>query len=264
MAISLQGIDYQDFERVIFFLKKKGFIKNMKDLAKKLDYNYSYLSEVKNKKVEFSEQLKTRLSKTFNIEFPIETVQKPDNLRYIKSSIESNPVEEQVEYFKTKNNEFRSFRGLTAMKVPIVPMEAYAQYIDEFYNEAADITFEYGWVEVDSFGKGNYLQFKVSGDSMNGGLIDDTPHGAVVLAREIGRHLWTGGLYKSQYGHILITNSNILFKDIIDFDKEKGVITCHSRNKSPEYTDFKLHLGERNDGQPFVRQIFKVIKRNNM
>jgi hypothetical protein len=256
--VKLQDTDYQDFERIIFFLKKKGLIKNMKDLAHKIGYNYSYLSEVKNGKVEFSQQIKTALSKTFGIKFPNKETQNVDQNRYINT--ESNPVQT----FNTKKNTFRSTSELIAMKVPIVPINAFAQYIDEFYQEAKDITFDYSWVEVDSYGKGNYLQFRIKGDSMNGGSINDTPDGAVVLAREIGQHLWSGGLYESQYGHILITNTNILFKDIIECNLEEGWIMCHSRNNSPEYKDFKLWLGQTKDDKPFVRQIFKVIKRNNM
>lgn len=265
-----EDIDNQAFRDLLIFLKKNRFIKNMKDLAVKLDYNYTYLSQIKNDKHPFSLDIRNKILDKFELSLDILRVKKPEyiikssenSLPYVKES-SSIPLGDNLDHFKTKNNEFRSLSGLIAMKVPIVPMDAYAQYVDEFYEEANDITFEYGWVEVDSYGKGNYLQFRIKGDSMNGGLIDDTPEEAVVLAREIGQHLWTGGLYKSKYGHIIITNKNILFKDITGFNKKTGYITLHSRNKSPEYSDFDLRLGECED-ETYVRQIFKVIKRNNM
>lgn len=169
----------------------------------------------------------------------------------------------EVGTFKTKNNTFRTIGKKIAIEVPVIPMKAYAQYVDEFYNEASDITFETAVLEVDHFGKGDYLAFDISGDSMNGGLINDTPDGARVLARQIGQHLWRGGLNQSKYGHILITNKNILFKDITAFSKKDMTITLHSRNSSPEYADFDMALGYR-ESEDHIQQIFKVTKRFNM
>ena len=164
----------------------------------------------------------------------------------------------EVETFETKNNTFRSSGGIITMDVPLVPMKAFAQYIDEFYSEAADITFEWRALQVDQYGKGHYLAFQIEGSSMNSQHIDDTPDGATVLGREIGSHLWSGSLYRSQFGHIIITNRNILFKDIVHHDKETHTVTLHSRNPSPEYSDFKLRLGEC-DEETYIRQIFKVL-----
>lgn len=169
----------------------------------------------------------------------------------------------ELSTFKTKSNSFKQVNDIIVIDVPVIPIKAYAQYIDEFYNEARDITFERTLLEVDHYGKGTYLSFDVSGDSMNGGLIDDTPDGARVLAREIGQHLWRGGLYKSKYGHIIITNKNILFKDIVECDLDSMKVTLHSRNESPEYTDFTMPLGYRED-LDHILQIFKVQKRYNM
>lgn len=186
------------------------------------------------------------------------------NLNWLENGSGKMYLEDVVpEKFETKNNEFYSLNNLTVMAVPLVSMHAHAQYVDEFYNEASDITFEYIRLEVDQYGKGHYLAFRIEGDSMNGGMLEDTPDNAIVLAREIGQHLWSSGLRKSKYGHIIVTNRNILFKDIINFDREKGIITCHSRNKSPEYSDFELPLGDR-DEECYVLQIFKVTKRSNM
>ena len=89
---------------------------------------------------------------------------------------------------------------------------------------------------------------------MDGGHILDTQDGAIVLARELQKHHWKDGFRDCDYGWILITHHNILFKDIIDFNANTGEITCHSRNPSPEYSDFQLNLNE-------VYEIFKVIKR---
>jgi hypothetical protein len=62
------------------------------------------------------------------------------------------------------------------------------------------------------------------------------------------------GFNPTLYGWIILSKHNVFHKDIIGLDKENGTIICHSRNKSPEYSDFELDLNE-------VYQIFKVIKR---
>src|SRR5690606_37251127 len=107
---------------------------------------------------------------------------------------------------------------------------------------------------VDRIGRGNYKAFIVKGDSMNGGKINDTPDGAKVLGRELGRHHWKDGFGDTQYGYIILCKKNIFHKDITNYNNETGEITCHSRNSSPEYSDFNISLND-------CYQIFKVIKR---
>lgn len=162
--------------------------------------------------------------------------------------------EESVIVNKNGNKFTQTANGQNIIEVPILPFEAYAKYLDEhneagFFDEYEKVTFA-----VDKIGKGNYLGFRISGDSMNGGRIDDTPDKAIVLGRELQKSLWMDGFHESRHGWIILTNKNILFKDIIAFDKEKATILCHSRNESPEYCDFPLLLND-------VYQIFKVIKR---
>lgn len=88
---------------------------------------------------------------------------------------------------------------------------------------------------------------------MNGGGIDDTPDKAKVLGRELQKHHWKDGFNHTKYGWIILCKQNIFHKDITDMDAQ-GNITLHSRNPSPEYSDFQLNLNN-------VYQIFKVIKR---
>ena len=89
---------------------------------------------------------------------------------------------------------------------------------------------------------------------MNGGSLNDTPGGALVLAREVGRHLWKSGFHETKYGFIILSKDNIYHKDIIDFNSDTGDIICHSRNPSREFSDFPINLND-------VYQIFHVIKR---
>ncbi len=144
--------------------------------------------------------------------------------------------------------------GSFNVTVRLMPFEAYASHLES----ANDVNIVHEWEEVtfdvSKYGMGNYMAFRTKGDSMNGGKLNDTPDGSLVLARELGRHLWQDGFRKNDYGYIILSATNIFHKDIIDLDREKGIITCHSRNPSPEYSDFPLKLDE-------IYQIFKVIKR---
>lgn len=174
-------------------------------------------------------------------------------MRVLERFFESNDTENVI-VNKNGNKFTETADGQKIIEVSILPFEAYAKYLEEgdeagFFEEYEKITFA-----VDKLGKGNYLGFRISGDSMDGGKINDTPNRAIVLGRELQRVHWVDGFNEAKHGWIILTNKNILFKDIIGFDREKGIITCHSRNDSPEYCDFPLSLND-------VNKIFKVIKR---
>lgn len=149
------------------------------------------------------------------------------------------------------NNE----NGDLIVQAPLLGAEAFARYLDEMGEAGAFQSDEMVSFIVDKIDRGNFVAFRISGDSMNGGLIDDTPDRAIVLGKEQPMDLWMIGFGESRFGWIILTKRNVLFKDIVGFDKETATITCHSRNNSPEYADFKLSLND-------VHKIFKVIKRS--
>ena len=141
------------------------------------------------------------------------------------------------------------------MKTEILNTEpAYAGYIETLtdggvvnLNELPKTTFK-----VDRIGKGNYLAFTTKNNSMWNGGGFDTPSGAEVLGREIGKHLWSNGFRKTDYGFILLTKYGIYFKDVKNYDPERGILVLESRN--PEEKDFELPIIE-------VNKVFNVIKR---
>ncbi|WP_337043071.1 helix-turn-helix domain-containing protein [Emticicia sp. 17c] len=158
-------------------------------------------------------------------------------------------------YIDNNGNRFtRTNEGGLVLEVPLLTVEAHARYLDDF-GEAGAFHFEEKVpFVIDKIDKGNFLAFRISGDSMNGGRIDDTPDRATVLGKEMPMDLWMDGFGDSRFGWIIITRRNILFKDIVAFDRETATITCHSRNDSPEYCDFNLCLND-------INKIFKVVKR---
>ncbi len=163
--------------------------------------------------------------------------------------------EEEVEEFTNKSgNTFYVYPdGNIKIEVPLMTEPAYASHIETYNDEGFISELPKTSFKVDKMGKGNYMAFTVKNDSMwnEGGY--DTPGGAEILGREVGRHLWAGGFHKTEYGFILLTKTGIFHKDIKDYNKDTGLLTLASRN--PDVKDFTMSIND-------VNQVFNVIKRS--
>lgn len=158
-------------------------------------------------------------------------------------------------YENSNGNKFVELKsGKLKIFVKKVPVKAFGSYLSDFQNvefidELEEVSFT-----VDHIGRGKYMCFEVEGDSMNGGQLDDTPDGAELLCRELGRQHWKDGFRDSQYGWVIVHKKTVLFKDIKSLNLETGDIVCASRSGLPNHSDFTINLND-------VLQIFKVIKR---
>lgn len=145
--------------------------------------------------------------------------------------------------------------GKYLLTVPMVPVKAQARYVSEYgdaeyISELTKVSFI-----VDRVGNGRYQAFEIKNDSMNDGTIASIPDGAIVLGRELGRHHWRDKLKINGYPYwIIVHKDTVLCKEIISHDVERGIITCHSLNNSPEYQDFEIKLDD-------CRQLFNIIKK---
>lgn len=80
-------------------------------------------------------------------------------------------------------------------------------------------------------------------------------NGDIVLGRELGSEHWKDKLHTNEYPNwVIVLDNTILCKQIVNQDVERGVITCHSLNPSPEYSDFELSFND-------IRQMFNIIQR---
>ncbi len=154
-----------------------------------------------------------------------------------------------VKYYEMANGKYR-------MRVPFIPVKAYAKYIDEYRD--ADV-LEEGYEEfdfiVDKIGHGRYFAFEIKGDSMDDDTKRSLSNGDIVLARELGHEHWINKLHTEDFPNwIIVLNNTILCKQIVSQDIEKGTITCHSLNSSPEYSDFTLKLDN-------VCQLLNIVQR---
>lgn len=251
----------EKMKKIIHYIKgEQSDLSTLKEIASFLNVNYSNFIQAKNgSKNYFTENFIDKLIEKFpglNRDWVI-TGQGDmiNNSDLLIKEVESFYKKDTESVTNKNGNRFEeNSDGSYTITVQEVPFVAYASYVETIERGLTPAEFDEVQFVVDKFAKGNYLAFKVKGDSMNGGLIDDTPDGASILARELGRQHWIDGFNETKYGWVIICEQGIFHKDIIGMDKENGTITCHSRNKSPEYSDFELELNR-------VKQIFKVIKR---
>lgn len=164
---------------------------------------------------------------------------------------------------KIENNNGNSFlelgNGLYMMKVPLLEINLQAGFVDKYADAEflADIT-EFHSIVVNEIHRGKYLAFRVNGNSMDNGLSDSILPNSIVTGRELSRDYWSSLLRFKKFPYWVIAtqeSSYPLLKKIINHDVEKGVITCHSLNPSPEHQDFELSLND-------VTALFYVVDIN--
>ncbi len=154
-----------------------------------------------------------------------------------------------VKYYELPNGKYR-------MRVPFVPIKAYAKYVDD----CRDAEFVGGELEefdfiVDQIGHGRYFAFEIKGDSMDDDSKRSLSNGDIVLARELNKSHWKDKLHVDDFPNwIIVLDTTILCKQITNQNMESCEITCHSLNPSPEYSDFNLKLND-------VRQLCNIVQR---
>ncbi|MRX40371.1 XRE family transcriptional regulator [Flavobacterium sp. LC2016-23] len=143
--------------------------------------------------------------------------------------------------------------GTIRIEVIKIPFHAYASYV-ECYNDEVVLKEEFSTItfKVDHIGRGNYVGFESVGESMWNGGGYDTPSGADMLGREVGKHLWCNGFHNTKYGFVVISKEGIWHKDIQCLNDD-GSITLTSRNPLSKPFNYPL-----ND----ILQVFHVIKRS--
>lgn len=154
-----------------------------------------------------------------------------------------------VEYYELSNGKYR-------MRVPFIPVKAYAKYVDEI-RDAEFFSTEYDEFDfiVDKIGHGRYFAFEIKGDSMDDDSRRSLCDGDIVLARELGKEHWRDKLHTTDYPNwIIVLDNTILCKQIVGQNLEQCTITCHSLNPSPEYSDFELKLND-------VSQLCNIVQR---
>lgn len=177
-----------------------------------------------------------------------------------KVELQQVPTEENTGEFFTENSNGAKFydlgNGKYRMITRLVPFCAYGRFANEADTLEPD---KEGWeeesFEVPNIVHGNYLSFEIKGESMDDGTRNSFEAGDRVLVRELNRLHWTDRLRYNDYPYwVVVFDSSVLIKQITNQDMEKGIITFHSLNPSPEYSDFTLRIDE-------IRKLYYVVQK---
>lgn len=242
-------------DRLKKYIKQNRNFTSIRDFEREIGWSYSTVNNLKENLVTDKQIDLSKHCKDLNLDWLItdkgEMLKSKDNAQYVNEPINSH------ETLKNKNgNSFMEHpNGGFIISAPMIPYISYASFIETYDDEKGYLKFETASFKVDSFGRGRYVAFTVSGDSMNGGGINDTPNGAEVLGRELLKEHWKDGFKQTDYGWVVVTFTGIMMKDIVSNIDKNGQIWLHSRNPSPEYVnDFPVNVNE-------IHSIWKVIKR---
>lgn len=248
------------FNEIVSYFKENGIAETNTEIGKLIGQPLQQVSKlISGERIITLEQTK-ELSKNSNINIEWLLTGEGSMVVSEKMSIErinKIKVNDPLEYFQTKNgSQYEELPGgKYRLTVPLVPVRAQARYVTdfqdaEFISELVEVSFI-----VDRVGKGNYMAFEVQNDSMDDDSKRAIPDGAIVLGRELGRQHWKSKFRINDFPYwIIVHKSTILCKEIIGHDVERGIITCHSLNDSPEYQDFTVKLDD-------VKQLFNIISK---
>lgn len=248
------------------YLKSKGLVHTQQDVADKMSVSKENLSRALNRKDGYhTKSFLSRFNATFGGIFDEEWLWSGIGKMLIEgnASLETNasPIleaEEREYYTENKNGDvfYDLGDGRFLMKALLVPYEAYGQFANEeitLQSERDEWSSEI--FEVDEVVQGNFLAFKLRGDSMDDGTRDSFEEGEVVLARELDKSHWKDGLkYKKHPYWVVVFDSYVLIKQVVNQDLKRGMVTFHSISDSPEYRDFELNLDE-------IRKLYYVVQK---
>lgn len=184
------------------------------------------------------------------------------NMLTTESDVTEQPIAEEGELVTTNTHGVSYYRvgGKLMARVPLMKFSAYGSSPDDWADLTADRDdVETIMVEVDRVSRGKYVVFSVDNDSMDDGTRTSFEAGDKIYVRELDRSDWMPRLRFETWPYWVVAFGNcIRLKQIIAQD-DKGNITLHSLNPSPEFTDFTLQLDEVSHLYNVIRKIPKTI-----
>ena len=248
----------ENVKKVVAWLISSGYATSQRELAEKMGYRESSFSQILNGHVPVSDKFLGRL-KNVDSRIDIDWIRTGYGEMLGSHQMEVSPVDENEMEFVTESNAGAKFyrKGdRLFMTVRHVPYAAFGQFANEAESlepNSEDWTEE--TYEVDRIAHGHYLSFEVKGDSMDIGTRQSFEAGDRVLVRELGRSHWRDTIRYNDYPYwVGVFGSSVLLKQMIDQDREHGILTFHSLNPSPEYADFSLNEDE-------IRSLYYVIRK---
>lgn len=247
------------------YLRSNGEAHTQQDVADKLGINKTNISRAFNGDEKYlTKSFLQRLNEAYNSVFNYKWLLtgEGDMLNKTAPAIEVQQIpseEKEGEFFTENTNGARFYdlgNGKYRMSVSLVPFCAYGRFANEADTLESDKEdWEEESFDVSSIVHGNYLSFEVKGESMDNGMRESFEAGDRVLVRELNRTYWTDRLRYNDYPYwVVVFDSSVLIKEITNQDIENGIITFHSLNPSPEYSDFTLCVDD-------IRKLYYVVQK---
>lgn len=175
-----------------------------------------------------------------------------------ESLLEIPVTDEEGEFYTENHNSVRFYDlgGKYRMVVKLVPFAAYGKFANECDTlEPEKEDWEEESFETDKIVHGKYFAFEVKGESMDDGTRNSFEEGDRILVRELDRLHWKDGLRINDHPYwVVVFDSSVLIKQVVAQDLEKGTVTFHSLNPSPEYSDFSLEMDK-------IRALYYVLQK---
>ena len=259
--------------RIILNMEKEITIKIFKELLGELRLNPNQLSESigksrpqwaydvlnEGKKVGISKNIAELICKKYPQINKSYLLTGEGSLTVNESTAVEVPLENEGTFYTENHNGTKFYElpdGNYRMEVSLVPWCAYGRFANECGTLDPDKEeWEKESFHTDKIVHGRYLAFEVRGDSMDDGTRASFEEGDIVLVRELDRIHWKDGIrFKDHPYWVVVFDSSVLIKQMVEQDLEGGKITFHSLNPSPEYADFTLNMDD-------IRALYSVLQK---
>jgi phage repressor protein C with HTH and peptisase S24 domain len=228
--------ELQRIRKVLKWLIFNEYAASEKEIAEKIGYTKSSLSQIINGKVPLSDKFVEKIAAADENINKVWILTGEGYMLRENAPLLSDVKLKTVEDF---------------INIPLVPVRGKAGYLTGYGDIEYIESLPTIPVIVDRAYKGRYRCFEVDGDSMDDGSRESICDKDIVLGREVKRDLWINKLHINDWDFIIVHRDGITIKRIKEHTTDTGIIKCHSLNSL--YDDFELHLDK-------VIEIYNLIK----
>lgn len=161
--------------------------------------------------------------------------------------------ETQKKIEKVENNVRVPYVNTYLINVPLICREIQERYTREFHDEKFINELPFIDFIQNTLSEGFYTAFEVTNNAMNNGEFNSFPEKSIAYGKLQTKKEFIKAYANNPYW-IIVYDNVIMCKEVIDYNRDKDAITCHSLNTSPEFSDFTIDL-------QVVKQLFMVVKK---
>jgi len=217
--------DIQRLRKVIQWFIFNDVILNDYDLAVKLGYKHTYLSQVINGKAHLSEKF-------------------IDGLLALDKRINREWLVKGIGSILSDADPATGIAKGSLVISPLIGQYAYPGYLRNFDDDAF-LRVQPLYVAARNYTHGKYVAFEISCDSMDNNCSRSISSGDILLCREVEQKYWNENLLLNRPYVICHNQKGIDVAEIVEIDVPANTISCRHWNPGLEHNaDFWLDLGD--------------------